>query len=274
MDVSFSYEDYLLKKGSFVDQKKIEMQEITNQKELASCTFQPQVIGATKRYTLAGRKSPQARVSDFAQKKKSDEETARIAQKILQEKQKKECTFAPDMRKSTGSFKQNGLGSCKKLPGAKKAEMGYSAKHNFVSGKSSLRQSCGMKKKAVVSEIEAMPNYGDSTPTSASKVHLKINDDLLNIVQGKMPFAKEELPEVKKRQPEENETSEDKYNTVKPQFLYLDANLGHGKTERLTIYAGDDPNAISLKFAQKHGKLTFLLSASTISVLYLILIKL
>ena len=75
--------------------------------------------------------------------------------------------------------------------------MGYSAKHNFVSGKSSsIRQSTsGLKKKPVIAasgEFEGMPNYGDSTPTSASKVHLKINDDLLNIVQGKMPFPKAE----------------------------------------------------------------------------------
>ena len=98
------------------------MREITNKKELDSCTFKPSVMGATKRYTLATRKSPQARTSDFALKKKIDEQKALQVKKEEYRKEKQECTFKPDMRKSIGSFKPNSISdvSYEAVPGAKK----------------------------------------------------------------------------------------------------------------------------------------------------------
>jgi hypothetical protein len=44
------------------------------------------------------------------------------------------------------------------------------------------------------------------------------------------------------------------YASPKPSHLFLDANLGHGKTERLTIFKGDDPEHLAHNFAHKHSK--------------------
>jgi hypothetical protein len=108
MEVTFKYEDYLIKKGAYIEQKRDDMQKTKHQKELSECSFKPKIIGPTKHYPLKERKSPIARTVEISQNRDPKDKFKKIIGKSTHElefeKGKQECTFKPNMRKSQTSF--------------------------------------------------------------------------------------------------------------------------------------------------------------------------
>ena len=48
-------------------------------------------------------------------------------------------------------------------------------------------------------------------------------------------------------------SSTKKINPMKQPLLYVDVNLGPGKSERIVVYDGDTADSLAEKFAQSHG---------------------
>jgi len=64
----------------------------------------------------------------------------------------------------------------------------------------------------------------------------------------KKGLKEQDLNKSHSRQRSQRKSDKELFTTAKPQYLFLDANLGNGKTERLTIYKGDEPEEVARSF--------------------------
>lgn len=124
MDVEFTYEDYLIKKGEFIKQKKELLALEHQERQLSQCSFKPE-IRRNSNISITRRRSPHER-----SKSHSRMSVGRSTEQVEFEKSKEQCTFKPNLVSSKKSFTQ--IKQLKPQKSVTRIPSGYSTQNKLV----------------------------------------------------------------------------------------------------------------------------------------------
>lgn len=197
--------------------------------ELSKCTFKPQVQGGEQQADPT--KGYQKAFQLYALAKPAISKRDRTSEEIEYERQIEECTFQPGVSKQFNSSRVS----------ISSSQCGYV---NKDVDKTIIRMREARRKRE---QVNAMLERGYNTQKQdKKKKSLPSTEKKLNTFNSQQFQSQDNLDAHPDSQLNHNDIE-------RVPLLFVDVNLGPGKTERIVVYEGDQSADLAMRFSQEHS---------------------